>query len=112
MAPASTDTPVFDLLGQMTAASLEATDLDDESIMLVRLAALIAVDAPPASYLLNLGLAAEAGLDADDARGVLAAVAPIVGTARVASAAGKIAKALGFAALAAEAGESSSNGDS
>ncbi|HEY7131274.1 MAG TPA: hypothetical protein VH440_03430 [Candidatus Limnocylindrales bacterium] len=113
MAPASTDTPVLDLLGKMTADSLEATTLGDDEVMLVRLAALIAVDAPPASYLLNLGLAAEAGLDADDARGVLAAVAPIVGTARVASATGKIAKALGFAALAAEAElEASSNGDS
>ena len=43
---------------------------------------------------MNLALASEAGIDADQVRGVLAAVAPIVGTARVASATGKIAEAL------------------
>ena len=56
--------------------------------MLVRIAALVAVDAPPASYLLNLGAASELGIDAEQVRGVLAAIAPIVGTARVASATG------------------------
>jgi hypothetical protein len=70
--------------------------------MLARLAALVAVDAPPASYLLNLGAAGEAGVDEEQVRGVLAAVAPVVGTARVASAAGNIARALGFATELAE----------
>ena len=65
--------------------------------MLVRLAALVAVDAPPASYLLNLGAASELGIDEEQVRGVLAAVAPIVGTTRVVSATGNIARALGFA---------------
>ena len=65
--------------------------------MLVRIAALISVDAPPASYLLNLGMASENDIDAEQVRAVLAAVAPIVGTARVASAAGNIARALGLA---------------
>jgi hypothetical protein len=55
------------------------------------------VDAPPVSYLLNLGAAGEVGLDAEQVRGVLAAVAPIVGTARVASATGNIVRALGTA---------------
>jgi len=62
--------------------------------MLVRIAALVAVDAPVVSYLMNLDAASEVGIDAEKVRGVLAAVAPIVGTARVASAAGKIAEAL------------------
>ena len=62
--------------------------------MLVRIAALVAVDAPPVSYLLNLDAASEIGIDAEQVRGVLAAVAPIVGTARVASATGKIVEAL------------------
>jgi hypothetical protein len=70
--------------------------------MLVRLAALVAVDAPPSSYLLNLEAAGEVGLDAESVRGVLAAVAPIVGTARVASATGKIVKALSVAIEIAE----------
>ena len=91
------DKPVLDLLARMTADSLEVSSLEPESIMLVRIAALISVDAPPASYLLNLGMASEIDIDAEQVRAVLAAVAPIVGTARVASAAGNIARALGLA---------------
>ncbi len=97
MAEQTSETPILDLLGSMTAASLEATSLDGQTLMLVRIAALVAVDAPPASYLLNLGAASEIGIGEEEVRGVLAAVAPIVGTARVASATGNIARALGFA---------------
>jgi alkylhydroperoxidase/carboxymuconolactone decarboxylase family protein YurZ len=93
----ATDAPVLDLLKTMTAESIEASTLDEESLMLVRIAALIAVDAPPSSYLLNIGAAGDVGIDADQVQGVLAAVAPIVGTARIASAAGNMVRALGFA---------------
>src|SRR5512142_136460 len=89
------NTPVLDLLSSMTADSFEAsTALAPETVMLVRIAALIAVDAPPASYLLNLGAASELSIDAEQVRAVLAAVAPIVGTARIASATGNIIRAL------------------
>jgi alkylhydroperoxidase/carboxymuconolactone decarboxylase family protein YurZ len=98
----TTETPVLDLLQSMTLDSLEASSLDAEKLMLVRIAALVAVDAPPASYLMNLGAAKNLDLDVDDLRGVLAAVAPIVGTARVASATGNIVRALGFALEVAE----------
>ena len=91
------DTPVLDLLAGMTAESMEVSSLDDERLMLVRIAALIAIDAPPASYLLNLSAAGDAGVDEEELRGVIAAVAPIVGTARVAAAIGNIARALGIA---------------
>ena len=84
--------PVRDLLADMTAESVAASSLDETALMLVRIAALVAVDAPVVSYLMNLDAASEVGIDAEKVRGVLAAVAPIVGTARVASAAGKIAK--------------------
>lgn len=97
MSTAVTDTPIMDLIGDMTAASLEASTLDGPTLALVRIAALVAVDAPPASYLLNLGVARELGIGADDVKAVVAAVAPIVGTPRVVSAAGNIARALGFA---------------
>ena len=86
----------------MTADSIEATDLDERELMLVRFAALIASDAPPASYLLNIGAASDAGLDEQDARDVLAAIAPIVGTARTVSALSKITRALGLAIEIAE----------
>ena len=102
MTESTTETPVLELLKRMTAESIEASTLDEESLMLVRIAALVAVDAPPASYLLNIGAAGEVGIDADQVQGVLAAVAPIVGTARVASAAGNIVRALGFAEELAE----------
>ena len=102
MADQPSETPVLDLLAEMTAASIEATDLDEQTLMLVRFAALVAVDAPPASYLMNMGVAAEAGLTVDDARDVLTAIAPIVGTARTAAALGKIARALGLAIELAE----------
>jgi alkylhydroperoxidase/carboxymuconolactone decarboxylase family protein YurZ len=79
MTASTSDTPVLDLLASMTAESVDASILDPETLMLVRVAALVAVDAPPFSYLMNLGAASQVGIDADQIRGVLAAVAPIVG---------------------------------
>ena len=102
MSESTNETPVLDLLASMTADSIEASSLDDEALMLVRIAALVAVDAPPASYLFNLGAASEIGIDAEQIRGVLAAIAPIVGTARIASATGNIAEALEVAIEIAE----------
>ncbi len=102
MSMQTSETPVLDLLASMTADSIEASTLDTETLMLVRIAALVAVDAPPASYLLNLGTAADMGITAEQVRGVLTAVAPIVGTARVASATGHIVRALALAIEVAE----------
>jgi alkylhydroperoxidase/carboxymuconolactone decarboxylase family protein YurZ len=96
------DTPVLDLLAAMTADSLEASTLDAKTFMIARLAAMVAVGAPPASYLLNLGAAADVGIDAETVRGVLTAVAPIVGTPRVVAASGNIVRALGVALDVAE----------
>ena len=93
----STDTPILDLLEQMTTDSLVVSRLDGQTLLLVRIAALVAVDAPPASYLMNLGAARELGVDAATVRDVLGAIAPIVGTARTVSALGKMARALGLA---------------
>jgi hypothetical protein len=93
---ASEETPVLDLLQNMTALSLEASDLEPQTLMIVRIAGLVATDAPPASYLLNLGAAGELGVTADQITGILAALAPIVGTARITSAAGKLMRAYGL----------------
>ena len=97
MAEPTPEAPVLDLLKSMTAESLAAASLGVETLALVRIAALAAVDAPPVSYLLNLEAASEVGIDPEQVRGVLAAIAPIVGTARVASATGKIVDALDVA---------------
>ncbi len=98
------ETPVLDTLAAMTAVSVAESDLPPGALMLVRLAALAAVDAGPASYLLNIGPAAEAGITLEDAQSVLVAVAPIIGTARVMSAAINIAEALELAIAVIEEG--------
>ena len=91
------DAPVIDAIAEINAASLTRTELDPRSLLLVRLAALAAVDAPVSSYLLHVGPSVDAGLTAADAEDVLVAVAPIVGTPRTASAAARIVAALGLA---------------
>ena len=98
----TSETPVLDTLADITAASLEHNSLAPRELMLVRVAALIAVDAPPASYLANAGAAADSGVTADDIQAVIFGVAPVVGTARVVSAGGKILRALGFAIAVAD----------
>jgi hypothetical protein len=97
-----TDTPVLDLVTAMTALSIEASQLDDHAIMLARIAALVASDAPPISYALNLTVAGEVDVSTDEVRGVFTAIAPIVGTARITTAVGNIAKALALEELSAE----------
>ena len=97
------DTPVLDLVTEMTTASIERSDLDPKTLMLIRLAALASVDAPPISYLANLGVGADLGIGLEDVQQVLIGIAPVVGTARVASAAGNVTRALGFAIAVAEA---------
>ena len=57
---------MLDLLAQLTADSVDASSLDTRTLVLVRLAALVAVDAPPASHLTNLEAAAEVGVDAEE----------------------------------------------
>jgi 4-carboxymuconolactone decarboxylase len=99
-------TPVLDVVSNMTAASLEATKLDPTTLVQLRLAALVALDAAPASYLFHLAVGAEAGLTLEDTQQVLMALAPLVGSARIVSASGNIARALGLAiAIADGAGE-------
>jgi hypothetical protein len=71
-------------------------------LMLARLAALVAVDAPPASYLANAGAAADSGVTEQDVQDVLIGIAPVVGTAKVVSAGGNLMRALGFAIAVAE----------
>ena len=91
------DTPVLDTIAAMTAVSVAECDLTPDALLMVRLAALAAVDAGPVSYLLHIGPAAEAGLTIEDAQNVLVAVAPIIGTARVMTVAINIAEALELA---------------
>ena len=94
---AEVGTPVLDALVQMNEGIPERSGLDDQTFMLVRIAALASSGAPPESYLLNLGVAADLGLSVEQVQGVLIAIAPVVGGARVAGAANSMAQALGIA---------------
>jgi hypothetical protein len=97
------ETPVSDTLAEMTATSLDNSDLPPREFMIARIAALVAIDAPAASYAFNALPASESGITLDDVEDLLVAVAPIVGTARVVSATAKIAEGLGFVIALAEA---------
>ena len=98
-------TPVLDLLATMTEAAVEASELDPAAQILLRFAALVALDAAPASYLFHFGAGAEQGLTLEDAQQVLVTLAPVVGTARIVSATSKIRRALGFALVVSELAE-------
>ena len=102
---ATGEAPVLEALADINGLSLDRTELDPVPLLLVRLAALAAVDAPSASYLMHVGAAAESGVTVKDVQDVLVAVAPIIGAPRVLSAALKITEALGFVVAVAEAAE-------
>lgn len=99
----SADTPVLDTLTDMTKASVEHNSLSPRDFVLARVAALIAVDAPPVSWFANAAAIEESGLTAEDVQGIMIAVAPVVGGPRVAAAAGHILRALGFAIAVSDA---------
>jgi 4-carboxymuconolactone decarboxylase len=99
---AELNAPVLEALLRMNEGVPERSGLDDQTFMLVRIAALASTGAPPASYLLNLEVASEVGLSVEQVQGVLIAIAPVVGSARVASAGSSIAQALGLATAVVE----------
>ncbi len=70
--------------------------LDSRSFSLVKIAALIALDAPPASYLWQVGNALDAGATPKDLVGVLQAIAPQVGGPKIVAAAPELMVALGL----------------
>src|SRR3954452_22608222 len=78
-------------------AELESAGLDARTFALVKIAALIALDAPPASYAWQVANAIDEGASPEDILGVLRAVAPQVGGARVVAGALEIMVALGLA---------------
>jgi alkylhydroperoxidase/carboxymuconolactone decarboxylase family protein YurZ len=90
----SGDTPVLDTLLQMQSDIQARSGLDDRTYLLVRIAALVALDASASSYLLNFALADEVGVTADEVRGVLIALAPVVGSVRTVNAADRAMQAI------------------
>jgi 4-carboxymuconolactone decarboxylase len=77
-------------------AELESTGLDPRAFALVKIAALIALDAPPASYAWQVPNALAEGVTPEDLFGVLRAVAPQVGGPRIVAAAPELMLAMGL----------------
>jgi 4-carboxymuconolactone decarboxylase len=77
-------------------AEQENSGLDPRSFGLVKIAALVALDSPPASYLWQVASVLDAGATAAEILGVLRAVAPQVGGPRLVAAAPEIMVALGL----------------
>src|SRR5215470_17845927 len=88
-----------DVLGEaleLREAAREASGLDPRSYAMVKIAALVALDSPPASYLWQVSNALDAGVTPKDILGVLKAIVWQVGGPRAISAAPEIMVALGL----------------
>ena len=84
------------LEGLEMRAEMQESGLDPRSFALVKIAALIALDAPPASYLWQVGNALDAGCTPVELMGVLRAIAPQVGGPKTVAAAPELMVALGL----------------
>ncbi|MFF4796857.1 carboxymuconolactone decarboxylase [Streptomyces sp. NPDC001351] len=96
-------TPVLDTIAAMTLDSVERCHMEPRSVILARIAALVAMDAPAISYLAHIDPAVKAEFTVEQLQDLLVAIAPVVGTARVMSAAGHITQAFGVALALADA---------
>jgi 4-carboxymuconolactone decarboxylase len=90
---AAGEAPVLEALAQLEADTLERSNLEEETYLLVRLAALVATDAAPVAYHAHVGDGGGRTLSPDKVLGTLVAIAPVVGSARVLSAASKLVRA-------------------
>ena len=109
-AKVAVDEATIEMLGALTlgdpdllAAGLEVraefqakSGLDARSYALVKLAAIMALDAPPASYLWQVANAIDAGATPEDLVGVLIAIAPQIGGPKLVAAAPELMVALGL----------------
>ncbi|MGE5287748.1 MAG: carboxymuconolactone decarboxylase family protein [Micromonosporaceae bacterium] len=90
------DSEVLKEAVELREAEQESSGLDGRTFGLVKIAALVALDSPPASYLWQIANALDAGATPADILGVLRAVAPQVGGPRIIAAAPEIMVALGL----------------
>ena len=77
-------------------SNASASGLDRKQHALVRIAGLVAMDAAPPSYMASVEDGFAAGLTREEIVGALVALLPVVGVARVVSAAPKLGLALGY----------------
>ena len=90
------DTGLIASLGDDDAPKRHGVRLDPRTEALVRLGALVALDAPPASFRCAVEEAQRVGARQEDLLATLMAVAGLVGTPRIVSAAPRIALAAGY----------------
>jgi len=90
------DPGLIEALEGSAASTLHARRLDARTDSLVRLSALIALDAPESSYRTIVDEALRAGVRLEDLLAVLIALAGTVGSARIVSAAPKVSLAAGY----------------
>jgi 4-carboxymuconolactone decarboxylase len=93
---ATAEEQVLASLLAMQLHNLDESGLDPRTYSLIKIATLIAVDAPPASYLAQVAFALESGVEPEQILGTLIAVAPQVGLPKVISAAPELMLALGL----------------
>jgi 4-carboxymuconolactone decarboxylase len=90
------DDALLDELAVDSGGACAPSALDEKTATLVRLAAMIAVDAAPHSFQHAVALALAAGATSDEIVATLGAVTPVTGAARVVQCAPKVALALGY----------------
>ena len=90
------DDQFIDALLSEDRANAALSGIDPKSHALLRIAALITADAAPPSYMNAVEAGVDAGASYEEIVGVLIAVMPIVGVARVVSAAPNLGLALGY----------------
>lgn len=86
---------------QTERASRTLTGIDERSHALIRIGALIALDAAPPAYMEAVNAALRAGASHDEIAGTLITVLPTVGIARVVTAAPNLGLAMGYDVAAA-----------
>ena len=90
------DDRFIDTLLQNETCNAKLSGIDDRAHALVQIGALVAQDAAPPAYMSSVRDALRAGASYDEIVGVLVAILPVVGVARVVSAAPNLGLALGY----------------
>jgi 4-carboxymuconolactone decarboxylase len=85
--------PLFQALARLNTGLPASDDLDERTAVLMRFAALVALDAPPASYVVTLAIAEELGITPETIQAGLIGLAPVVGGPRIVSAAAGVQQA-------------------
>jgi 4-carboxymuconolactone decarboxylase len=93
---ANHDSTVVEGLLRSRAEGIESSGLDEKTYALVNIAALIAISGPEASYAFQTALALDAGVSPEEILGLLTALNPVLGNAKVVAAAPHLARGLGI----------------